>query len=194
MKNKLRRLDYNSPVVLTMAALAFVILLVNYATGGGLNRVLAVRYTSWADPMMYLRMFTHVLAHADLAHFTGNFLFILAVGPMVEEKYGSRRLLGLIALTAFVTGLVNVIFFHGVALIGASGVLFMLILLSSFTNIREGRIPLTFILVALLYLGNEIVTGVIQSDNISQFSHVIGGICGGFFGFFIHGGIIRGPK
>lgn len=186
MKNKLRRLDYNSPVILTMAVLSFIILVINYATGDWMNHFLAVYRSSWANPLMYMRMFTHVLAHADLAHFTGNFIFILAVGPMVEEKYGSRQLVLLIAITAFITGLINVVFFSGVALIGASGILFMLILLSSFTNLREGRIPLTFILVAILYLGNEIVTGVIESDNISQLAHIIGGICGGCFGFFIH--------
>lgn len=83
---------------------------------------------------MYLRMFTHVIAHQDLAHFTGNFLLILAVGPIIEEKYGSKTLLTMICITAVITGLVNVIFFRNIMLTGVSGLVFMLILLASFTK------------------------------------------------------------
>jgi membrane associated rhomboid family serine protease len=132
---------------------------------------------------MYVRLFTHVLPHQGLPHFTGNFLLILAVGPLVEEKYGSRPLAKMMLITAGVTGLVNVVFFPGIMLLGASGLAFMLILLASFANMRAGRLPLTFLLVALLYVGNEIVAGLFANDNISQLSHIIGGFCGSAFGF-----------
>jgi membrane associated rhomboid family serine protease len=65
---------------------------------------------------------------------------------------------------------------------GASGVVFMMILLSSFTNFSHGEIPLTFILVLILYLGVQLYNSF-GSDNISQFAHIIGGLCGSFFGF-----------
>ncbi len=187
--HKLRiRLDFNSPVILGMTCVSALLLLLNGITGGAVNRFLAVRYTSWADPLMYVRMLTHVLAHSSLAHFAGNFMMILAVGPMVEEKYGGTRLLGMIAVTAVITGLVNVIFFRHVALIGASGIVFMLILLASFVNIKQGYIPLTVLLVAVLYIGNEVVQGLAVRDNISQMGHIVGGLCGAGFGFSIHMG------
>lgn len=91
----------------------------------------------------------------------------------------------MIILTAFITGLINVIFFPTSALLGASGIAFMLILLSSFTNFKSGTIPLTFIVVAVAYIGNEILKGVFSSDNISQITHIIGGICGAFFGYLM---------
>jgi membrane associated rhomboid family serine protease len=87
------------------------------------------------------------------------------------------------AATAVVTGLVNVIFFRGIAVLGASGLLFMLILIASFTSTKGNKIPLTFILVALVYIGNELIGGLLLSDNVSQFSHIIGGVCGAVFGF-----------
>lgn len=182
------RLDFNSPVILSITCISLLLLFINWISGGAANRFLAIRYTSWADPLMYIRLFTHVLAHSGMAHFTGNFMLILAVGPMVEEKYGGGRLLVMIAITSAVTGLVNVIFFRDVALIGASGVVFMLILLASFVNIRQGRIPLTVLLVAVLYIGNEVVQGVIADDNISQMAHIVGGLCGSVFGFSMHRG------
>ena len=96
-----------------------------------------------------------------MAHYVGNFMMMLAIGPMVEEKYGSRNLILFIVITALITGLVYVFFFPGKAVIGASGIVFMLILLASFTNIRQGRLPLTVPLVALLYIGNEVMLGTI---------------------------------
>ena len=38
------------------------------------------------------------------------------------------------------------------------------------------------ILVLLLSIGGEIVNGFIHSDNVSQLTHIVGGICGAFLG------------
>lgn len=177
-------IDINSPVLLGLTLLSLICLGVAYLTGGFFNRFLAAQFTSWLDPLMYLRLFTHVLAHQGLEHYVNNFLLILVVGPSVEEKYGSRSLLLMMLITALATGLIHILFFHNVALMGASGLVFMLIILASFTNVREGKIPLTFILVAVYYIGGEILTGVFGQDNISQLSHILGGVCGAVFGFY----------
>ncbi len=180
------RLQYNAPVILTFTLISFVSLLLGWITNGASTEtVFAVYRTRLLDPMMYIRMFTHVLGHRDYSHFINNFTIILLVGPMLEEKYGSRQLLKMIAVTALVTGLIQVIFFPGTGLLGASGIAFMLILLSSFANYQKGRIPITLILVALIYLSGEIIDGLFQKDNISQMGHIIGGICGCVFGWFI---------
>jgi membrane associated rhomboid family serine protease len=129
----------------------------------------------------WITLFTHVMGHANWAHLIGNFTLILLIGPMLEEMYGSKDLLIMIIITALVTGVLNVLLFRS-ALLGASGVVFMMILLSSFTNFSRGEIPLTFILVLILYMGVQVIDSF-SSDNISQFAHIIGGLCGSFFGF-----------
>jgi len=126
-------------------------------------------------------IFTHIAGHANWTHLINNFTLILLIGPMLEENYGSAPLLVMIVITAFVTGILNVMLFHS-ALMGASGVVFMMILLSSFTNFSKGEIPITFILVLVLYMGVQLVNSF-SSDNISQFAHIAGGLCGSFFGF-----------
>ena len=99
----------------------------------------------------------------------------------------------MIAATALISGLINFIFFPNQALLGASGIVFMMIVLSSFTGYKKGALPLTMILVFVLYIGGEIVRGVLESDNISQLTHIVGGICGGFFGYLFSGrGALRG--
>lgn len=183
--NGLKKIKYNSPVILTFTLISFVVLILGYLTGGrSTEYAFCVYRGSWSDPMFYVRWFTHVLGHADWQHFLNNFMMILLVGPMLEEKYGSDSLLFMIVVTAGITGVINIIFFD-TALLGASGVAFMLILLSSFANNKEGDIPLTLILVSGLYIGNEVVNGIISQDNISQITHIIGGVCGAICGFTI---------
>jgi membrane associated rhomboid family serine protease len=130
----------------------------------------------------WVTIFTHVMGHANWSHLIGNFSLILLIGPMLEEGYGSLSLLLMITITALVTGILNILFFR-TPLMGASGVVFMMILLASFTNFTKGEIPLTFILVLVLYLGSQLFDSF-RTDNISQFAHIVGGFCGSLFGFF----------
>ena len=112
-----------------------------------------------------------------------NFLLILLVGPMMEEKYGSINILIMILITAGLTGLLNMILSRN-RITGASGIVFMLIVISSFVNISNGKIPLTLILVFIFYIINEILSGIFKKDNVSHFAHIVGAICGVIFGFY----------
>lgn len=178
------RIQYNAPVVLTFFFLSLGALLLGQFTGERTTwQFFTVYRAPLTDPLTYLRMFAHVLGHADYTHFMSNMMLFLVVGPPLEEKYGSKRLLFCIALTALVSGLVQFIFFPTTALLGASGVVFMMIVLSSLAGMRNGSIPLTLIIVAILYLGGEVVDAIAAQDNISQLTHIIGGLCGAIMGF-----------
>ena len=138
--------------------------------------------SSLLQPLTYPRFFLHVLGPANFTHYISNMMLILVVGPPLEEKYGSRPLLWAIAVTALVSGLVHWLFFPGAALLGASGIVFMMIVMSSLAGMKDGAIPITLILVLILYVGGEVLKGVTLSDNVSQLTHVIGGLCGAFLG------------
>jgi membrane associated rhomboid family serine protease len=133
----------------------------------------------------WITVFTHVMGHASWSHLINNFMLILLIGPMLEESYGSKDLLIMILITAFATGILNVFLFQSY-LMGASGIAFMMILLSSFTNFSKGEIPLTFIFMLVLYMGVQLLSSF-NNDNISHFAHIIGGLCGSFFGFLGQG-------
>ncbi len=180
---KLVRVSYNSPVVLTFALLSFGALVLNGLTGGWTTtKLFCVYHSSLLDPLTYARFFLHVLGHSGYSHYIGNMMMILVVGPPLEEKYGSRNLLSAILITALVSGLVQWLFFPGSALLGASGIVFMMIVMSSLSGMKNGSIPVTLILVLVLYLGGEVVDGIRLSDNVSQLTHIIGGICGALLG------------
>jgi len=182
--NPFKRIQYNAPVTLTFALISAAALGLAHLTDGASDRLIfMVQRGSFTDPLMYIRVFTHAIGHADINHYLGNFIIILLIGPMLEEKYGPKLII-IMVITALVTGVLWIIM-SPFAKMGASGIVFMLILLSSFANIQKGRVPLTLILVVIIYLGQEIMAFATRdgSSNIAYMSHIAGGVCGALFGF-----------
>ncbi len=84
-----KKFEYNAPVTLTFALISLLSLLLGYATNFDSTEKIFMTYrTSLLDPMMYIRMFTYCLGHANWSHYIGNMSYILLLGPMIEEKYG----------------------------------------------------------------------------------------------------------
>ena len=184
MEKRKLKITFNSPAVLAFALACVAVQVLNLLTHGESNRVLFSVYRgSLADPLTYVRCVTHVLGHADWTHLMNNMMLLLILGPMLEEKYGTANIVVVMVTTAVVTGIVNMLFFPHVALLGASGIVFAMILLSSITSFEAGTVPLTFIVVAVLYIGQQVVQGIFSADNISQMGHIVGGLVGSVLGF-----------
>lgn len=184
MNKTRKKLQYASPVTLSFALLSLFVLVLGRLTLGFTTNLLFCTYrSSLTDPLTYVRLFGHVLGHANLAHYSGNMVLFLVLGPILEEKYGKTAFIKMIAITALVSGLFYMIFFPNSALLGASGIVFMMIVLSSSAGLNEGKIPLTMILVIIIYLGGEIFDGLTLSDGIAHAAHILGGLCGAAFGF-----------
>ena len=180
------RIKYNAPTTLTFAFFCTLTVAIDQFLLHGFIRafftVPSALQFNILKPLDYLRMFTHIAGHADWNHLLSNLAYILLLGPMLEETYGSFTMFLMIVVTGFVTGVLNACFFPH-PLLGASGVVFMMILLASFTNHGKNDVPLTFILIVILYLGREFLNAF-RGDDISQFAHLAGGLCGSLFGFF----------
>ena len=181
MKSK-KRITFNAPVTLSFALISLAVLLLQNILGRNFTYTFCCAYrSSLLNPLTYLRLFTHVLGHSGFSHYSGNMLLLLLLGPILEEKYGSKTLFTMLLLTSAIEGIIITTFFN-VAIMGASGIVFMFIILASVVNVKQGEIPLTFIIVAVLYIGREVINGIVLSDNVSQLAHIIGGACGGIFG------------
>ena len=182
------KISYNAPVALTFALLSMLVLVINHFSNNWANmNLFSVYRCSLTDPLAWFRFFGHVLGHLDFPHYIGNMVLILVLGPNLEDRFGSWTVLFAILVTALVSGLVHFIFFPGTALLGASGIVFMMILLSSFGGVRNGTIPTTLILVAVIYLGGELWDAIFVPGNISHLTHIIGGLCGTVLGFALSG-------
>jgi rhomboid protease GluP len=176
------RIRYNAPVILTFTLLATAVTVVDqFMRGFAQTWFVCPARLANAGALEYLRLLIYPLGHKGWLHLMSDFAFVLLIGPMLEEKYRSGPILLMLVVTALATGLLNVLLFN-TGLMGASGIVFMLVLLSSFTNIRSGDIPLTFILVVALFLAKEALNAFAE-DDISQFAHILGGFCGSLFGF-----------
>lgn len=178
------RITFNAPVVIIFSLICLVVMMVgNYSKGETTLMLFTTSRASLLSPLTYLRFVTYIFGHADWNHFVGNMSYILILGPMLEEKYSSIGITIVILVTALVTSIINFIFFPETILLGASGIVFAFILLASFTSFNEGEIPLSFILVLVFYLGNQILEGILLNDKVSQFGHIIGGLVGSIIGF-----------
>lgn len=176
------RISYNSPVILTFTFVAIAVYVLTHMLSAPLlSCFVTMPQFNFANPLDYFRLFSHVLGHQNLEHLVGNFTIILLLGPILEEKYTGKVILYLMLLTAFITAVLNALLFNS-ALLGASGIVFLFILLASFTTFKSGEVPLTFILVFCIFIGQEAYKSF-ENDHISQFAHILGGIIGSVFGF-----------
>jgi len=178
------KVKYNSPVILSFVILCLVSTIAGLITNGYATEVFFSVYRGSIHGIVSgLRVITHVFGHVDLEHFISNAMFLLLLGPLLEEKYGSKTICKLIIFTAIITGIIHCILWNNTLLCGASGIVFAFIVLSSFTAFEDGEIPLTFIFIIILFLGNELYDAIIIRDNISNLSHILGGLVGAVIGY-----------
>lgn len=178
--------QYNSQVILSYFFICLIVLMFSYITKEKSDRFFSSGRSSLLNPLTYIGFITHIFGHSEWDHLAHNFILILLIGPMIEEKYGSILLLKMILICAVVIGVLNFIFSKK-WIYGSSGILYMLIVLSSFVNIDGGKIPLTLVFICLFYVIGE-VKSLIQrkKDNVSHLGHLIGAVCGLVFGLIIH--------
>lgn len=171
----------NAPITLSFVGICIVVLILDIISKGESTYTFFSTYgTSFLNPLTYVRLIGHIFGHANISHLISNVLYILLLGPMLEEKYHDRLII-VILVTAVVTGIIHNLIEPNTILLGASGVCFAFILLTSITGKSEG-IPITLILVAILYLGKEIYSGIMNADGISQITHILGGLSGSLLG------------
>ena len=186
------KITYNAPVTLTFTILCAAILLMNNLLLD--ENLIPALFTApgswrspspfnWHSPLDYLRLLTHVFGHSDWNHLIGNLAFILLLGPLMEERYGSSMLALMMAVTALVTGVLNACLIP-MSLMGASGIVFMLIMLAALAPLEKCELPVSFVLVLAVYMGRELVNADAKRlQNIATFAHIAGGLCGSLFGF-----------
>ena len=180
------QLRYNAPVTFSFSLICILVMLLdqfvfpgfvgNYLTapGADFNPSLASNYFA---------VVLYVFGHESWTHLWNNFLFLLLLGPILEEKYAPKPLLLMMFTTTIVTGIFNIIMKQP-PLVGASSLVFMMIMLVSFARTKGGDIPVSFILIFVLFLLAELTRGAQNSNpSVSNLAHIIGGVCGTIFGF-----------
>jgi GlpG protein len=176
------KITFDSKATLILASLSLIgLFFVNTSTESGSIFILNGDFQE-TSPVWYISTLTYIFGHADFEHVIGNLSIVLLLGPLVELKFGWQKFSLMVVSTAILTAILHTLLWDN-GLIGASGIAFMLIVVTSLLNTRGKDIPITFILVVLLFLGQEIYSSF-KNDQISHFAHLFGGAMGAFWGFY----------
>jgi len=171
------KITINAPVTIGIAALAT---LTTYIPGAA--SLLALRpmgLLCLANPLWYIGILGHIFVHQDTSHLVGNMAMFLILGTALEEKFGSGRFLGLVAILTLLTGLTvsGLEVFTHTTVIGASGLVFGLIMITGTQGAKKGEIPITIILIGALWCLKEL-GGVFDKTHISSSTHLVGALWG----------------
>ena len=180
MDSIINKFQYNATVILSFFFFFLIILIIDKIMRGKFSTMFfsSGRNDFLLNPLTYFKLVSHSLGHSNWDHLYSNFLKILLIGPLIEEKYGSYQLLIMMIITSLIIGIINRLFSKN-RILGASGIAYMLIVLCSFVNIEDGKIPLTLVLILLFFVVDEIINLLRRKkDGVSHLGHVTGAICG----------------
>lgn len=181
---------YDAPVTVTFALIVIFIFLVD---GAIFKDLLSTQYLlsptavnganpfNFKVPLSYVQVLFHVFASAEQSTLLSNVIIVLLLGPILEEKYGSVIIGMMMLLSALLSGVLNSSF----CLYGASGadpIVFMFVLLNSYISISKKKIPLSAVIVLILFISSEF-----YAKNPNGFNGILvniaGGLCGSLLAF-----------
>jgi len=186
--NFLRRLTIEAPVVIGFCFSCVAIHILNDTVWPKLSFSLGIDdHFQPFSLMQYVRLLSHVFAHDGLQHIKGNMTNLLLVGPSSEHVFGSFNLMIIMIAVALSSAVTHVWFGkQWTRQLGASGICFALILLNSLVGARAGKIPLSFLLTAGLWISEEIWRLLLAQDGVSHHAHLTGALVGMAAGYEIH--------
>lgn len=191
MKKKLKlKFHYDSPVMLTFALITLLVFILDaFAFKGKLKEIWLVTPTaaggqfpfSFSDFPSILRLFIHVFGYSQNEVLICNLIFILLLGPQMEERYGSVIIGIMIFVSSLFSAVLNACFCKN-AVCGAEPVVFMLILLWTMMQLSRSKISASAIAVIALFIAMLVFrknpNGVVGVAVIAA-----GGLCGSLFAF-----------
>lgn len=199
-KKNTPKLTFNFPVTVTFVIVATVLFLFDifvfkgkiYSSiltcQGSKQAAIAFDFKSATD---WTSLLLFVFGNSKWELFFTNQIIILLLGQILEERYGSVMLALMMFISILVSGVLTACI-STVPLSGAGCVIFMMAVLVSLTELTKKRIPLSCVLVFVLFLSFEIYKNIngVSGSNILQKTcgviiEMIGGICGSIFGFLV---------
>lgn len=184
------KLTYDAPVTLSFAILSLIFFVVDfYIVKQKLGTLLLSSPTTpkgtlpfdIKNALSYLRMIFYIFGVSNPIAFISNLIFILLLGPSIEEKYGSVVIGIMMVVASLFSGVLNACF-RTVSMQGATAIVFMMIFLNAFMSFTKKKVPLSFVVVFALYIIIQIVDNKVNGV-VGLFINIAGGLCGSLFAF-----------
>lgn len=184
----LRRLTIEAPVVVGFCFACVLLEILNRTILPGISFQLGVDdHFKPYSVMQYVRLLSHIFAHDGIPHLKGNMVNLLLVGPSAEHVFGSKNMIIIMALVGLTSAVTHIWFGkQWTRQLGASGICFALILLNSLVSAKAGKIPVSFLLTAGLWISDEVWRFVWSTDGVSHHAHLTGAFVGMAAGYEIH--------
>lgn len=196
-KNSLKFI-FDSPVVLVFSVVSAVIFISDLILKLNLSEKIfecpgakSVPAFDFKSALSYVKLVIYPFGGENSTSFFLNIGFILLLGPVLEERYGSIML----ALMIFITSLVGGVLTACVStfgIYGCGGIVFMMIILSVLSVFIKKQLPVSWIFIFTLYLAFSLfsrkkISGFMpfMQNNVPVFIQLASGICGSLFGFFV---------
>lgn len=187
------KINLDSPVAIFFTGICLILFILDYfALKGKISSVLTLSPTNASgelpfianNPVSYLRIVFYAFGFKTPVTLITNLLFLMLLGPAIEERYGSVVIGIMMGVSVIFSGVLNACFCT-TSLHSFSCIIFMLIFLNSFMSITKKKIPVSFILIVLLYITKEILekTGENGFGIIQILICIAGGLCGSLLAF-----------
>jgi len=139
----------------------------------------AVNIFNPATAKSYLQLIFYVFAPSSVNVLIPNLIFIMLLGPTLEERYGITVIGIMIFICALFSGVLNACFCKS-SLLGPTCVVYMMIFLNIFFSLIKKKIPLSFIIIFILLIVKDVLS---DSGLITLIINICGGLCGSLIAF-----------
>jgi len=204
MKKKIKKsplaikISYDAPITLTFVLVSLFLALLNgLVLKNRLDYILLSSPTRIGGELpfdaqnisSYIKLVLYIFGSNSWGSLFSSLVFILLLGPTIEEQYGSIIIGIMILISALFAGVLNACFCTQ-CLRGPIAIIFMLIFLNAFISFSKKKLPLSFVLAFVLFI-LFIIFDQKGLDNprtpldllVTIIVTVAGGLCGGLFAF-----------
>jgi len=129
----------------------------------------------------YFRLISYSFGAASSTALIINMIFVLLMGPTMEERYGTVVIAIMMFVSALFAGVLNSCFCR-YQLTGCEAIVFMMILLNSFLSLSKKKIPLSFVMIFILFILKDNLERN-ANGSIGIIINIAGGLCGSLFAF-----------
>ena len=187
------KLIYDAPATLTFAFICVILFAADtFLLKGALSKNYLCSPTTASgsaafqasSPLSYLRLVLYSFGAASASTLVCNMIFVLLLGPSMEERYGTVVIAIMMTVCILFSGVLTACF-SKTSLTGCSAVIFMMIFLNSFVSLSKKKIPVSFVVVFFLFIFREIfeLGAVSVAEGIKIIINIAGGLCGSLFAF-----------
>lgn len=193
MKKKIKfNVSFDAPVTITFAILSLALFLISTYLlkdkAGGLLLASATKSGGTmpfaaSNATSYFRTFLYVFGGKEISAVIFNLIFILLLGPSLEEYYGSILVAVCYFITAVFAGVLNACF-CSTSLQGCSCIVMMMIFLSALVSVSKHKMPVSSVLVLILCIVNIVLTE--KAGGLAGiFINIVAGLCSSLLAFIV---------